>query len=137
MGHSYNAVMTEEALIQSREWAESAFDVADERQASHIVLLDVREACDFADYFVIMTADSSRQLRTLVEDLEQGMEDVGASLHHVEGTHTSGWILMDYGDVLVHLMGPRPAGLLRAGDGVARGASDTCHSLIQASVDLA
>ena len=106
MGHSYNAVMTEEALIQSREWAESAFDVADERQASHIVLLDVRDACDFADYFVIMTADSSRQLRTLVEDLEQGMEDVGASLHHVEGTHTSGWILMDYGDVLVHLMGP-------------------------------
>ena len=98
--------MIEEALIQSREWAEAAFDIADERQASHIVLLDVTEACEFADYFVIMTAESSRQLRTLVEDVEEGMEGIGAVLHHVEGTHTSGWILMDYGDVLVHLMGP-------------------------------
>ena len=98
--------MTTQVLIQSREWAEAAFDIADDRQASNIVLLDVREACDFADYFVIMTAESIRQLRSLVEDVEAGMKSIDATLHHVEGTHQSGWILMDYGDVLIHLMGP-------------------------------
>ena len=98
--------MIEQALIESRNWAEAAFDAADDMQASNIVLLDVQEACDFADYFVILTADSSRQLRALVEDIEEQMSAIGASLHHVEGTHNSGWILMDYGGVIVHLMGP-------------------------------
>ena len=98
--------MTEQTLVRPREWAEAAFDIADDRQASNIVLLDVRDACDFADYFVIMTAESTRQLRTLIEDVEDGMNASGATLHHTEGTHHSGWVLMDYGDVLVHLMGP-------------------------------
>ena len=106
LGRQYNAAMTELTLIDARALAEAAFDIADEKQASNIVLLDVREACDFADYTVIMTAESTRQLRSLVEDVEDGMKSAGAILHHVEGTHTSGWILMDYGDVLVHLMGP-------------------------------
>ena len=98
--------MTELTLLESRALAETAFDIADEKQASNIVLLDVRNACDYADYSVIMTAESARQLRTLVEDVQMGMKSAGATVHHVEGTHASGWILMDYGDVLVHLMGP-------------------------------
>ena len=103
---TYNTRMIQQALIESRNRAEVAFDAADDMQASNIVLLDVQEACDFADYFVILTADSSRQLRALVEDIEEQMSAVGAHLHHVEGTHSSGWILMDYGGVIVHLMGP-------------------------------
>lgn len=103
---TYNTRMIEQALIESRNWAEVAFDAADDMQASNIVLLDVQEACEFADYFVILTADSSRQLRALVEDIEEQMSAVGAHLHHVEGTHNSGWILMDYGGVIVHMMGP-------------------------------
>ncbi len=104
---TYNTRMIEQALIESRNWAEAAFDVADDMQASNIVLLDVQEACDFADYFVILTAESARQLRALVDDIEERMRNMGASLHHVEGTHNSGWILMDYGGVIVHLMGTR------------------------------
>ncbi len=103
---TYNTRMIEQALIESRNWAEAAFDAADEMQASNIVLLDVQEACDFADFFVILTADSSRQLRALVNDIEEQMSATGATLHHVEGTHNSGWILMDYGGMIVHLMGP-------------------------------
>ena len=98
--------MTTQTLSDPRELAEAAFDIADEKQASNIVLLDVREACDYADFSVIMTAESTRQLRALTEDVERGMKEAGAFLHHIEGTHNSGWILMDYGDVLIHLMGP-------------------------------
>ena len=93
------------ASTDPRALAEAAFDLADEGQASNIVLMDVREACDFADYFVIMTAESARQLRALMEDVQDGMKKRGAALHHVEGTHQSGWALMDYGDVLIHVMG--------------------------------
>ena len=96
---------TEQPQTQARQWAEAAFDLADDSQASNIVLLDVRDACDFADYFVILTAESARQLRALMEDIQDGMKERGAVLHHVEGTHQSGWALMDYGDVLIHLMG--------------------------------
>ncbi len=81
--------------------------MADEMQASNIVLLDVQKACDFADYFVILTAESPRQLRALVEDIQERMSAIGASLHHIEGSRDSGWILMDYGGVIVHLMGVR------------------------------
>ena len=88
-----------------RALAEAAFDLADDGQASNIVLMDVREACDFADYFVIMTAESARQLRALMDDVQDGMRERGAVLHHVEGTHHSGWALLDYGDVLIHVMG--------------------------------
>lgn len=95
----------DQSQTQAREWAEAAFDLADEGLASNIVLMDARGACDFADYFVIMTADSARQLRALMEDIQDGMKERGAALHHVEGTRQSGWVLMDYGDVIVHLMG--------------------------------
>ena len=98
--------MIEQTIIESRNWAEAAFDAADDMQASNIALLDVQEACDFADYFVILTAESNRQLRAIVEDIEEKMSALGASLHHVEGARDSGWILMDYGGVIVHLMGP-------------------------------
>ncbi len=98
--------MTELTVAETRAWAEAAFDVADEKQAENIVLLDLRGACDYADFSVIMTASSTRQLRTLVEDVGQGMKRAGAPLHHIEGERDSGWVLMDYGDVIVHLLGP-------------------------------
>ncbi len=100
------AMTSPDTLTRIRDLAETAFDIADEKQASNIVLLDVRSACDFADYFVIMTVESTRQLRALVSDVEDGMRRDGARPHHIEGTHTSGWVLMDYGDVLIHIMGP-------------------------------
>ncbi len=102
--------MVEQTLTQSRNWAEAAFDIADAMHASNIVLLDVRSACDFADYFVIMSANSAPHLRALMEEVEDGMKGRGATPHHVEGTVMSGWVLMDYGDVLVHIMAPRQRG---------------------------
>lgn len=106
MALSYNASMAERLALESRDYAHEIVEVASEKQANEIVLLDVREACDFADYFVIMTAESSRQTRSLQEDIEQTMRLHGLRPHHVEGTRDSGWILLDFGDVIVHLMGP-------------------------------
>ena len=69
-------------------------------------MLDIREVSDFADYFVISTVESRRQMSALREDLEKALEDRGAVLHHREGVVGGGWTLLDFGDLVVHLFGP-------------------------------
>lgn len=81
-------------------------DVASDKQASDIVLLDIRGLTTFADYFVIMTVDNRRLMNALQEDLAQSLKKEGATLHHLEGTIDSGWLLLDFGDVIVHLFAP-------------------------------
>jgi len=66
-------------------------------------LLDVRDLCSFADYFVICAGESDRQTRAIYEEIEQGLKKEGIVPHHHEGTLDSGWLLLDYGDVIVHV----------------------------------
>ena len=83
--------------------ARRAVEIASEKQASNIVLLDVRDICSFCDYFVICSGDNERQIRTIYEDIEQSLKRESEITHHNEGTIDSGWILLDYGDVIVHI----------------------------------
>ena len=85
--------------------ARMAVDVASEGQAEDIVMLDIRKLTGFADYFVIMSANSRRQLEALQEDLVKFLKASGVSLRHREGTAESGWVLLDYNDVIIHLFG--------------------------------
>jgi ribosome-associated protein len=78
-------------------------EIASDKQASNIVLLDVRDLCSFADYFVICAADSQRQVRTILEEIELSLKKEGVLPHHHEGALDSGWLLLDYGDVIVHI----------------------------------
>ena len=80
-------------------------DVADDKQAADIVLLDIREVSSFTDYFVIMSAGSRRQMDALSQDMQSELKQAGASLHRREGGLESGWLLLDFGDVIVHLFG--------------------------------
>jgi len=67
------------------------------------VLLDVRASCTFTDYFIICAGDSERQIRTIYDEIEQVLKQEGVLPHHHEGTIDSGWLLLDYGDVIVHV----------------------------------
>ena len=98
--------MTDKVVPSPVEYARLAVDVASEKQAADIVMLDIRGVSDFTDYFVVLTAESSRQMRTLVDDIEEALEKTGAALHHREGTSDAGWRLLDFGDVIVHLFLP-------------------------------
>jgi ribosome-associated protein len=82
-----------------------AVDVASDKQAEDIVMLDIRQLANFADYFVIMSAGSRRQLEALQEDLVAALKESGVFLHRREGTADSGWVLLDYSDVIIHLFG--------------------------------
>ncbi len=84
--------------------ARLAVAVGIDRQASDIVMIDVREVTAFADFMVIMTAGSPRQIDALAEELDKRMGQEGARrLYHREGTNESGWVLLDFADVVVHL----------------------------------
>lgn len=78
-------------------------DIASEKQGSDIVMLDIRQLAPYADYFVILSAETARQLQALEEDMVLGLKRAGVPLHHREGNADSGWVLLDFGDVIVHL----------------------------------
>ena len=90
-------------ILEPAEYARLAVEVADDHMASDITMLDVREVCDFADFFVLMTAESTRQINTLVEEVVGALKGKGTRLHHREGTSDGGWVLLDFSDVIVHI----------------------------------
>ena len=97
------AIAGGKAPIEAGHAARHAVEVASDRQASDIVLLDVREHTAFADYMVILSADSARQINALADALAEAVETSGLPMHHREGTADSGWVLLDFGDVVVHV----------------------------------
>ena len=92
--------------IDAAEYARIAVDVASDKFASDVVILDIRKSSDFTDYFVILTGESARQLRNLSDEIEKALQAVDVLVHHIEGTPNSGWILHDYGDVIIHMFDP-------------------------------
>jgi len=93
-------------LPESAELVQALIDLLSDRQAEDIVLLDIGPVSSFADSFVIATATSVRQLNALVQALDADLDRQFPHPHRIEGTPDSGWVLLDYGDVIVHLFGP-------------------------------
>ena len=81
-------------------------EAASDKQAVDIVLLDTRNVCSFADYFVICSGDSPRQIDALREEIEHVLKKQGVMPHHYEGSNDSGWLLLDYGGIIVHIFAP-------------------------------
>jgi ribosome-associated protein len=67
------------------------------------VLLDTSKVCSFADYFVLCSGESSRQIKTIYEEIEHSLKREGILPHHREGEPGSGWLLLDFGDVIIHI----------------------------------
>jgi ribosome-associated protein len=90
--------------LDSLELARHSVDVLDENKGSNIVLLDLRPDTVIADFFVICTATSDRQVRALVDYVKEAVKgEFRRNPFSVEGTPESGWQILDYGDVVVHI----------------------------------
>ena len=83
--------------------AQRAVEIASDMQATNIMLLDIRELASFADYFVVLSADSIRLIDALVNDITLQLKKEDIHIGHKEGTSGSGWVLLDYGNVLIHV----------------------------------
>ena len=86
--------------------AQRAVEIASDMQATNIVLLDIKDIASFADYFVVLSADNMRQINALVDDINLQLKKEGIHIGHKEGTPESGWVLLDYGNVLIHIFSP-------------------------------
>ena len=81
-----------------------AAQVLDDKKGFDIVVLDVGSQSMFADYLIIAAGGSERQINALASEVEDRSEKNGRFVKHIEGKNGSGWILMDYGDVIINLM---------------------------------
>lgn len=79
---------------------------ADQKQANNIILLDLSGISTLADYFLIMDARNIRLLEALSKDLVDTAEKDGLDIKRVEGRAKSEWILLDFGDLVIHLLTP-------------------------------
>jgi len=83
--------------------ARRAVELASDKQAEEVVLLDVRQACSFTDYIVVCSGDSDRQVDAIHREMLNSLKKDSAVPYHSEGDAESGWILLDYAGVVVHI----------------------------------
>lgn len=90
-------------FLTSAEKLQVAVEAADKKHAEEIVALNMEEVSLLADYFVIMHGNSERQVQAIVEGIIEVEEAAGVTVQSVEGKKDSRWMLIDLGDVVVHV----------------------------------
>ena len=85
---------------------ERALKAADDKKAVDLVVLDLRKAAGFTDYFVICSGANARQVRAIADAVKEALGDDGVKPALVEGYDRSEWVLIDYFDFIVHVFGP-------------------------------
>ncbi len=78
-------------------------DIADTKQASDVLVLDVSEECDFSDLFIIMSAETKRQIKSIVNDMSLDLKNIGYDKKRIDGIDSLEWVVVDYGDFIVHV----------------------------------
>ncbi len=97
------ASLSGENAIETASLARRIVDLAEDKQAHEIVLLDIRSQSTIADYFVICSGDNDRQLRAIVDHIDQQVGRSYGVNPRIEGSSDTGWIVIDYADVVVHV----------------------------------
>jgi len=85
---------------------ETVVRAAENKKAEDIVVLDLRKAAGFTDYFVICSGANARQIRAIADAIIEAQAAAGAKPAHLEGYDRSDWVLVDYFDVVVHVFAP-------------------------------
>jgi ribosome-associated protein len=78
-------------------------EAALDKQAVDILMLDIRQLTSFADYFVICSGESDRQIKAICDEIDEALCGQGAKICRREGSADSGWVLLDFGPVIVHI----------------------------------
>ncbi|GIK63871.1 MAG: ribosomal silencing factor RsfS [Chloroflexota bacterium] len=92
------------AQMTTLDYARAIVDIISDVKGEDVVLLDLRDVTVITDFFIICTGNSDRQLKAIIEKISQGMKEKhdlrGA---RIEGNPEGGWVLVDYGDIVVHV----------------------------------
>ncbi len=94
----------EKGQMTVTELAHKIAELAEDKQASNITLIDLRDVTVLADYFIICTVDSGRQAVAVLDSVAIELKKLGfLPLHPAEGEPSAGWTLLDYGSIVVHV----------------------------------
>jgi ribosome-associated protein len=93
----------QEIKLEPLDIARRAVELASDKQAEDIVLLDTRQATSYTDYVIVCSAESDRQLDAIFKEILDTMKKELSASFHTEGTSESGWILLDYLGVVIHI----------------------------------
>lgn len=89
--------------MDSKELARKAFLYLDEKKAIDIKVIDISKISVIADYFIITGGSNERQVKAIADNVEEKLGKEGVIAKSIEGYHNANWILMDYGDVIIHI----------------------------------
>ena len=95
-----------EALLEANNLAHTIVDVIANKKASNIVMLDMQKVTLLADYYILCDGASKRQIDAITDALLEDLKKAGTRKAMVEGTSESGWVLVDFGSVIVHIFSP-------------------------------
>jgi len=93
--------------LEPAQLAKAAVDIASDKKASDVLLLDIRDISTIADFFVICTGNNARQVQAIGDALNDDLKKQGARLLYREGDADTGWVLLDYGDIIIHVFAPK------------------------------
>jgi ribosome-associated protein len=93
-------------LVEPAELARRIVDFLTDRQANDVVLLDIHAIASFTDFFIIASAQNERHLTALIGAIGKDLANAGVKSLHREGESDSGWVLVDFGPVILHLFTP-------------------------------
>jgi len=86
-----------------RDALKIALKAIDDKKASDLVVLDISGIASFANYFLLCSGDSSRQIQAIADEVEEKLRALGLRPTHIEGYRNAEWVLMDYIDLVVHI----------------------------------
>lgn len=89
--------------MNSKDYAKVAFESMEEKKAFDIKIIKIAEISSIADYFIIGTGDNPRQVHAISDNIHKELSQLGIEPKQIEGYQNANWVLMDYGDIIVHI----------------------------------
>ncbi len=89
--------------MDSREMARIAVKALEDKKGEDIRIIDISKVSVLADYFIIANGSNTNQVQALVDNVQEELFQAGVEAKQVEGYNTASWILMDFGDIIVHV----------------------------------
>ena len=89
--------------MNSKELAKIAYKALDDKKGVNIKVIDISEISIIADYFIIAGGNNENQVKAMADNVEEELHNAGINPNNIEGYTAANWILMDFGDIIVHV----------------------------------
>lgn len=89
--------------MEAKAMAKLAIQALEDKKAENIKVIDISDISTIADYFIIASGKNHNQIQALCDNVEETLGRAGAAMKQMEGYKSASWILMDYGDIIVHI----------------------------------